>query len=124
MSLALLLACGPQLPASILVQDLPAAEATVRAKGATLPFIHRDTRVYLRDLLDHVLRNIDLAESYRDQVTGLMEGYLTAVSFRTNEVVGVLTLVGTIFLPLSFLTYFRRRGWFRPTDLAAGEDAG
>ncbi len=51
-----------------------------------------------------MLRVLDLTESYRDQVTGLMDGYLSSVSFRMNEVMGLLTVVGTIVLPLGFLT--------------------
>jgi len=82
----------------------PLRDAVNSLQEEHLPFIQPETRLYLRDTHDHVLRVIDLAESYRDEVTGLMEGYLSSVSLRMNEVMGMLTLVGTIFLPLSFLT--------------------
>jgi len=82
----------------------PLRDAVSSLQGEHMPFFEETTRPYLRDLHDDTLRIIDLAESYRDQVAGLMDGYMSAVSFKMNEVMGMLTLVGTIFLPLSFLT--------------------
>ena len=82
----------------------PMRDAMASIQSDTVPFFHDRTRPYLRDLFDHSLRILDLAESYRDQVGGLMDGYLSSVSFRMNEIMGLLTLVGTIFLPLGFLT--------------------
>jgi magnesium transporter len=61
------------------------------------------TRLYLRDVNDHVAQIIDVVEAYREIVRGLVETYMTAVSLRTNEVMKVLTIVGTIFIPLTFL---------------------
>jgi len=63
-----------------------------------------ETRPYLHDLTDHALRIIDLVETHREQASSLAEAYMTSLGFRTNEVMAVLTVVGTIFLPLSFLT--------------------
>ena len=82
----------------------PMRDAIATLQGDHVPFIQPGTRPYLRDVFDHALRILDICESYRDQVSGLMDGYMSAVSFRMNEVMGLLTLVGTIFLPLSFLT--------------------
>ena len=82
----------------------PMRDAIATLQGDHVPFIQPSTRPYLRDVFDHALRILDITESYRDQVGGLMDGYMSAVSFRMNEVMGLLTLVGTIFLPLSFLT--------------------
>ena len=82
----------------------PLRDAVSSLQGEHMPFFDEKTQPYLRDLHDDVLRIIDLAESDRDQVAGLMDSYLSAVSFKMNEVMGMLTLVGTIFLPLSFLT--------------------
>ena len=82
----------------------PMRDAISSLQGDHVPFVMPETRPYLRDVFDHSLRILDIAESYRDQVSGLMDGYMSAVSFRMNEVMGVLTIVGTIFLPLSFLT--------------------
>ncbi len=82
----------------------PMRDAVATLQGDHVPFIQPGTRPYLRDVFDHSLRILDLTESYRDQVGGLMDGYMSSVSFRMNEIMGTLTLVGTIFLPLSFLT--------------------
>ncbi len=61
------------------------------------------TRLYLRDLKDHVTQILDVLEAYRELVRGLVETYMTGVSLRTNEVMKVLTVVGTLFIPLTFL---------------------
>ena len=61
------------------------------------------TRVFLRDVQDHAVRVIDTVETMRDVVAGLMDLYLTNVSHRMNEVMKVLTMIATVFIPLSFL---------------------
>ena len=61
------------------------------------------TRVYLRDCLDHVLRVIDLVESYREYVSSLMDINLSVTSAKLNEVMKVLTIIATIFIPLGFV---------------------
>jgi magnesium transporter len=60
-------------------------------------------RVYWRDCHDHAIRVLDLVEIYREVVAGLLELYLSMMSHRLNEVMKVLTLVATIFIPLSFI---------------------
>ena len=61
------------------------------------------TRVYLRDLYDHVIQIIDIVETYREIAGNLTETYMSSVSNRMNEIMKVLTLIGTIFIPLTFL---------------------
>lgn len=61
------------------------------------------TQVFLRDCYDHTLRIIDLLETYREQSSSLMEVYLSSIGQRTNEVMKVLTVIATLFMPLSFL---------------------
>jgi magnesium transporter len=61
------------------------------------------THVYLRDLYDHVVQLIDLIETYREITSDLTETYISSVSNRMNEIMKVLTLIGTIFIPLTFL---------------------
>ena len=61
---------------------------------------------YLRDLYDHVIRITDLIDSYRDLLSGSMDAYLSMVSNKLNEVMKQLTIIATVFLPLSFLTGF------------------
>jgi magnesium transporter len=67
------------------------------------PRIGADVRVYLRDAYDHVIQLIDVVESYREMAVSLMEVYLSSVSNRLNEVMKVLTVMSTIFIPLTFL---------------------
>jgi magnesium transporter len=66
-------------------------------------FIRPETKVYLRDLYDHTVQIMDLIESYRDVVTSLMDMYLSSVGLRTNETMRVLTVISSIFIPLTFL---------------------
>lgn len=62
------------------------------------------TRVYLRDVYDHLVQAVDILESLREVLGGLADLYLSALSHKMNEVMKVLTVVGSIFIPLSFLT--------------------
>jgi magnesium transporter len=61
------------------------------------------TRVYLRDLYDHVIQIIEIIETYREIASDLTDTYMSSVSNRMNEIMKVLTLIGTIFIPLTFL---------------------
>ena len=61
------------------------------------------TRTYMRDVYDHTVQAIDIVETYREVAGGLTETYMTAMSNRMNEVMKVLTIIGTIFIPLTFL---------------------
>jgi magnesium transporter len=62
-----------------------------------------DTLIYLRDCYDHVVMVLDMVESYRDMTSGLMDFYLSSVSNRMNDVMRVLTVIATIFIPLTFV---------------------
>jgi magnesium transporter len=61
------------------------------------------TRTYLRDVYGNCVQIIDLMETYREFATGLTETYMSALSIRMNEIMKVLTIMGTIFIPLTFL---------------------
>ncbi|HZL99110.1 MAG TPA: magnesium/cobalt transporter CorA [Planctomycetota bacterium] len=67
------------------------------------PLVAEETRVYLRDCYDHAVQMIDLLETYRDLGAGLMEIYLSLLSHRMNEIMKVLTITATIFIPLTFI---------------------
>jgi magnesium transporter len=70
-------------------------------------FIDRGMHIYFRDVYDHVIRAIDLVETYRDLLTGGLDIYLTQMANRTNDVVKGLTVLATIMLPLTLITgYF------------------
>lgn len=66
-------------------------------------FVTSTTKVYLRDCYDHTVQLMDLVESYKEISAGLMELYLSSVSLRTNEVMRVLTVITSIFIPLTFI---------------------
>ncbi|MEE4177723.1 MAG: magnesium/cobalt transporter CorA [Bacteroides sp.] len=65
--------------------------------------LEKSTRIYLRDVYDHTIQIIDGVEVSREIISGLMDLYLSSLSNRTNEVMKVLTIVATIFIPLTFL---------------------
>jgi magnesium transporter len=68
--------------------------------------ITRDEMIYYRNVYDHLVRMTDLADSYRDIVSGLLDAYLSVTSNNLNRVMKVLTIISTIFLPLSVITGF------------------
>lgn len=65
--------------------------------------IKDQTDVFLRDLYDHTIQVIDTVETYRDMLSGMLDMYLSSVSNRMNEVMKVLTIIATIFIPLTFI---------------------
>ncbi len=66
-------------------------------------FISKNTHIFLRDLLDHSTRIIDTVETYRDLLSGIMDVYLSNTSNRMNEVMKVLTIMSSIFIPVTFV---------------------
>jgi magnesium transporter len=81
----------------------PLREVMGRLLRSDSSLIHDETRLYLRDVEDHVTLCLDIIETYREMVASLTELYLSAVSNRLNEVMKVLTIIATIFIPLSFI---------------------
>lgn len=81
----------------------PQREVMNRLSRDDLPQIQDAHRIYYRDIYDHLVRIHDLSESIRDVATGTLDTYLSAASNRLNEVMKALTIVSTIFLPLSFV---------------------
>ena len=72
----------------------------------TLPGFDDDSQRYFRDVYDHLIRLADLVDSYRDLLSGTTDAYLSVVSNQLNQVMKQLTIIATVFLPLSFLTGF------------------
>ncbi len=62
-----------------------------------------DTRIYFRDCYDHIIQVIDIIEAYRELAASLMEVYMTSMSNKMNEVMKFLTIISTIFIPLTFI---------------------
>jgi magnesium transporter len=65
--------------------------------------VRDETRIYLRDLYDHTIHVIDTVETMRDIVAGMLEVYLSSVSNKLNQVMKVLTVMSSIFIPLTFV---------------------
>ncbi|MFB0564000.1 MAG: magnesium/cobalt transporter CorA [Candidatus Lokiarchaeia archaeon] len=65
--------------------------------------IGESTRIFLRDVYDHTIQVIDTIETFRDMVSGMLDIYLSSISNRMNEVMKLLTIIATIFIPLTFL---------------------
>ena len=65
--------------------------------------IHESTGAYLRDVYDHTIQIIDTVESYRDMISGMLDIYLSSISNKMNEVMKVLTIFASIFIPLTFV---------------------
>ena len=81
----------------------PLREVIYKLEREEFPLISRDTQVFLRDVYDHTIQVIDTVETYRDLLSGMVDLYHSTVSTRTNEVMKVLTLISTIFIPLTFI---------------------
>ena len=66
-------------------------------------FIHEKTQKYLRDLYDHIIQVSESIDIYREMIWGLMDLYMSNISNKMNEVMKVLTIMASIFIPLTFL---------------------
>lgn len=60
-------------------------------------------RIYFRDVYDHTIQIIDVIETYRDMLAGMLDIYLSSISNKMNEIMKFLTIIGTIFIPLTFM---------------------
>jgi magnesium transporter len=65
--------------------------------------IRESCRIYLRDVYDHTIQVIDSVETFRDMLSGMHDTYLSSISNRMNEIMKVLTIIATIFIPLTFI---------------------
>jgi magnesium transporter len=67
------------------------------------PLIREPSVIYFRDVYDHAVQVIDTIETYRDMLSGMLDIYLSSISNRMNEIMKVLTIIATVFMPLTFL---------------------
>ena len=95
----------------------PLRELMNRFGDSESTLISADTQVYVRDLRDHVIQITDLVETYRDVTNGLYDLYVSEISFRMNSVMQTLTIVSTIFIPLSFLVGVYGMNWDNMPEL-------
>ncbi len=77
--------------------------------------IDRNDRIFFRDVYDHLVRLHDLNESMRDLVAGALDIYLSVINNRMNEVMKTLTIITTVFMPISFIASFFGMNFFEPT---------
>ena len=87
--------------------------ASLMGGVAELPGLSDEDERYFRDIYDHLIRISDLIDTYRDLLTSSMDVYLSTVSNRLNTVMKQLTIMATVFLPLTFITGFfgQNFGW-------------
>ena len=97
----------------------PFREIVSRLERGESPLIKEPTTIFLSDVHDHTLEVIETVETYRDMLASMLDIYLTSVSNKMNEVMKVLTIIATIFIPLTFITgiygmnfkYMPELGW-------------
>ena len=81
----------------------PLREVIAALERRESPLVTETTSIYLRDVYDHLITIIDATETYRDILSGMLDVYLSSVSNRMNEIMKVLTVISTIFMPLTFV---------------------
>lgn len=81
----------------------PLREVIALLEKSDSPLIDASTRPFLRDLYDHIVQIIDTTENYREMISGMVDIYLSSTSNRLNEIMKILTIISTIFIPLNFI---------------------
>ncbi len=82
----------------------PLREVIARLERRESPLINDSLTVYFKDVYDHTIIAIETVETYRDILSGMLDIYLSSMSNRLNEIMKVLTIIATIFMPLTFIT--------------------
>ncbi len=81
----------------------PLRDVTNNLSRSDCPFMQQPTKLFFRDVYDHVVQIVDTIETLREMVSASLDIYLSSVSYRLNAVMRVLTVITTIFMPLSFI---------------------
>ncbi len=81
----------------------PLREVVDTLQEGESPLIDKQTIRYFKDVYDHIIQVIDSIDTFRDMLTGVLDAYLSTTSNRMNEAMKVLTIIATIFIPLSFI---------------------
>ncbi len=84
-------------------QVWPLREVLGNLSKADSGLIKEPTVIFLRDVYDHTIQVMDTIESYRDILSGMLDNYLSVVSTKMNEVMKLLTIIATIFIPITFV---------------------
>jgi magnesium transporter len=81
----------------------PLREVISLLERAESPLVNKTSAIYFRDIYEHTIQVMDTVDTYRDILSGMFDIYLSSISNRLNEVMKVLTIIATIFMPLTFL---------------------
>jgi len=81
----------------------PLREVVSQISKIGAEFFNESTNIYFRDVYDHVIQIIDTLETYRDMLSGMVDIFMSSVSNKMNEIMKVLTIIATIFIPLTFI---------------------
>jgi len=81
----------------------PLREVLNKLEKGEVPLIKENTRIYIRDIYDHIIQIIDTIETFRDMLSGMIDIYLSSISHKLNEVMKILTIISTIFIPITFI---------------------
>lgn len=92
---------------------LPEREVVNKLARDEFSVVNNQTRIYFRDVYDHLVRMHDITESIRDLVTGALDTYLSVVNNRMNDIMRTLTVITTMFMPISFVASFFGMNYFQ-----------
>lgn len=81
----------------------PLREAINKFQRLESELLSKETKIYMRDVYDHTIQVMDTIESYRDTTSSMIDIYLSSISYKMNEIMKVLTIISTIFIPLTFI---------------------
>ena len=81
----------------------PLREVVSRFEKIDEPMVKEDTKIFIRDLYDHTIQVIETIEVFRDSASGMLDLYMNSVSNKMNEIMKVLTIMASIFIPLTFI---------------------
>ena len=81
----------------------PLREIISKLERGEISLINESTRIYIRDIYDHIIQVIDTIETFRDMLSGMVDIYLSSMSHKLNEIMKVLTIISTIFIPITFI---------------------
>jgi magnesium transporter len=94
----------------------PLLEVLNRLARDDYAVIDTRARVYFRDVYDHLVRLHDITESIRDLVSGTLDTYLSVINNRMNDIMKTLTIITTMFMPISFIASFFGMNYFQPVE--------
>lgn len=95
----------------------PVREIVNSMQRGDLSMIQESTLVYLRDLYDHTIQVIDTIENFRDLLSGMLDVFLSSLGNKTNDIMKLLTIVSTIFIPITFIEGLYGMNFFSIQDI-------